>query len=110
MLNSIVYGNGRGDAFHVSDRSWIQVASSDIEGGWDGAGIIDVPPMFVGPALLDYHLQVGSPCVDTGSNAGASTHDYEGQPRPYDGDGVATADMGADEFWYYEVYLPRASN
>ncbi len=61
---------------------------------------ISADPVFVNPVTGDYHLQPGSPCIDTGTDTGAPLTDFEGDTRPYDGDGdtVAMTDMGADEY------------
>ncbi|MFC1937934.1 right-handed parallel beta-helix repeat-containing protein, partial [Chloroflexota bacterium] len=66
-----------------------------------GANDISQDPQFAGGG--DYHLQSVSPCVDAGSNAatpGWLTKDFEGHGRIVDGndDGIAVADMGADEY------------
>jgi parallel beta-helix repeat protein len=53
--------------------------------------------------VLDYHLQVTSPCIDSGCLITGLTEDFEGDPRPFDGtseprgDG-SDYDIGADEF------------
>jgi predicted outer membrane repeat protein len=63
-------------------------------------------PMFVNisgtdPSAWDFHLQAGSPSIDTGSNTvpGLPPFDIDGEPRIMDGsgDGGAIADMGVDE-------------
>lgn len=68
---------------------------------------ISVNPLFVAPALGDYHLSSGSCCIDRGINnpiatAGgppAMTVDIDMQPRMADGDddGRIITDIGADE-------------
>ncbi len=70
------------------------VRYSDIGGGWSGSGNIDADPMFVHPPAGDYHINVSSPCIDTGTGSGAPLEDFETDPRPT-GDGW---DMGADEY------------
>ena len=56
-------------------------------------------PQLVNPVAGDYHLKVGSPAIDAGTNTGASATDFEGDSRPVDGDGdfIAAIDTGADE-------------
>jgi hypothetical protein len=64
-----------------------------------GPGMISADPSYVGPT--NFHLTAGSVAIDTG-NGGASipNHDFDGNTRPQDGDGVGGAafDMGAYEF------------
>ena len=56
-------------------------------------------PQLVNPVAGDYHLKVGSPAIDAGTNTGAPATDFEGDSRPVDGDGdfIAAIDIGADE-------------
>ena len=88
------------------------VNNSNVQGGYDGVGNIDVDPMFVSPAGPDgdpstvgdndYRLSPGSPCVDAGdsTNLLCAALDIQRSPRLIDGllDGNAIADMGAYEF------------
>jgi hypothetical protein len=63
---------------------------------------ISLDPLFANPTQGDYHLQQGSPSIDTGYNPAPNLpdKDVDGQPRILDGDdnGTAIVDMGVDEF------------
>ncbi|MFN2273172.1 MAG: right-handed parallel beta-helix repeat-containing protein, partial [Anaerolineae bacterium] len=99
ILNSILFYSGDWD-LECDGTSTCLVESSDLEHSWTGPGNLSEDPLFVGRAAGDYHLQVGSPCIDTASAAYAPDHDIDGDSRPYDGDGDESAepDMGADEY------------
>jgi titin len=98
VTNSVVWGNTTpGDMLGLGTFS---VSYSDIEGGWMGTGNIDADPEFADPASGDYHLGVGSPCIDKGTSAGAPTADIEGTPRD------TAPDMGAYEWTGFRIFLP----
>jgi len=104
----------------VEERGTVSVVYSDVQGGWEGEGNIDVDPLFVQPGYWDangtpnepgddfwvggdYHLWKGSECIDTGTNnpsSGLPKTDLDRKPRPFDGDddGMAISDMGAYEY------------
>ena len=62
-------------------------------------GDISADPLFANPNNGDYHLQTGSPAIDSGSSGQAPQTDFDAVPRPLDGngDGVPDVDMGAYE-------------
>ncbi|NQT00424.1 MAG: C10 family peptidase [Planctomycetes bacterium] len=73
------------------------VSYSNVQGGLIGDSNIDVDPLFVDPDNGDYHLQVNSPCVNTGyphSDIDPFEIDLDGNPRITNGN----VDMGAYEF------------
>ena len=86
-------------------NGWRYIGNYDEEGYSSPivANHISANPMFIDSATGDYHLQSGSPCIDTGDNSAPSlpSTDFEGDPRIVDGDDdtVATVDMGADEYF-----------
>ena len=99
VANTIVWGNTT-DIAMLGGPGTLVVSYSDIEDGWTGTGNIDADPWFVDAANGDYHLQSDSPCVDTGTPAGAPAADIEGTPRD------AAPDMGAYEWTGFRIFLP----
>jgi hypothetical protein len=82
------------------------VSRSDVQGGWSGPGEdnIDENPDFVSSSSGDFHLELGSPCIDADQGEGIE-EDLDGVLRPHDGDGDGTAayDMGAYEFYRFTL-------
>ncbi len=79
------------------------ITYSDVEGGWEGTGNLNVDPLFVNAAGGDYRIFSSlSPCVDAGDNTAANLPDMDldGGVRIQDGnqDGNDIVDMGAIEF------------
>ena len=107
VINNIVtlsgnYGVSFDDSStYTMDYNDIWMNSGDNYSGCEaGENDISVIPSFTDVVNDDYHLQAGSLCIDAGTNEGAPGTDFEGNPRPCDGDedGVAVVDMGADEY------------
>ncbi|MHC4574429.1 MAG: choice-of-anchor Q domain-containing protein [Planctomycetota bacterium] len=93
--NCILWGDGPDEIF-VSDGTPV-VSYCDVQGGWEGPGNINADPLSADADANDYHLQAGSPCIDTGDNNAVPPsidRDLDGNPRIVHG----TVDMGAYEY------------
>lgn len=100
LINSIVRDNSTTQIYAYGTPD---VSYCNIEGGWTGTGNIDADPLFADAANGDYHLTVGSPCMESGNRSapGADGTDMEGDPRTH---GFAP-DMGADEFYKHLYHV-----
>jgi hypothetical protein len=104
----------RGTGLPDNDYNDIWASSvANYDGLSPGPHDVSVAPLFVAPSQDDYHLASDSPIIDAGTSLGAPQDDFEGDPRPWDGngDGDPEIDIGADEFRIkpsYRVYLPIA--
>lgn len=100
VINSIFWAN-EGEGVATSDGASVEIGYSIIEGGWEGEGVLDVDPEIANMAAGDFHLRLGSPCIDAGYDASGELpeEDIDGDNRLLDGDrdGVAKIDIGADE-------------
>ena len=94
--NCIFWGNSASQYDEICPYGYnVTIEYSDVQGGWSygpGEGNIDADPLFVDAPGGNYHLTWGSPCIDTGTDAGVAT-DMDGDARPLGGG----FDMGADE-------------
>ena len=108
VRNSIFWRN-KPDQFDVlTTNPNYYVSQSDVDGGWSGPGDenIDDDPGFLSAGSGNFHLGIGSPCIDTGYRLGMPEEDLDEGLRPHDGDadGVADWDMGAYEF--HRITMP----
>jgi hypothetical protein len=74
----------------------ITLSHCNVTGVAAANGNMDAEPRFANPSAHDYHLLADSPCINTGSGsaAGLSLIDYDGEPRILG----PTIDIGPDEF------------
>ncbi len=121
LINCILWGNTAIDGLQIyNDNAAATVTHSDVQGGYTGAGNLNVDPQFVTPITAtaaptttgDYRLQVTSPAIDAGNSFSVTAAtDMDGLLRKVDspyanntGAGTPPVDMGA-----YELQLPRLS-
>jgi hypothetical protein len=110
LTNCILWADSAGtagDEIYNNDSPDDVVTYSNVQSGtgqsWFGAGCIDEEPCFVDAAAGDFHLLLGSPCIDAGNNSALNlpATDFEGDIRIING----IVDMGVDEC----VYSPATS-
>jgi hypothetical protein len=95
IKNCLFFRNSDGVLFHEGSDTIIDVTGpsglnyllTEAEGNIAG------DPMFVNPAVDNYHLRFISPCIDAGTGESAPTDDFDGETRPI-GTGY---DIGFDE-------------
>ena len=71
VINSIFWGDGG-----VEISGSLSVTYSDVQGGYIGEGNINKDPMFLGPDIGDYRLDICSPAIDAGDPIEILTNDY----------------------------------
>jgi len=109
--NTIALNNGTGVS--INNPEGVTVNSCILwENGDDLAGCnaayswltANGDPCFVKPDTNNFHLKPDSNCIDAGDPGfnDFNETDIDGEPRIADGDfnGIATVDMGADEFYW----------
>jgi hypothetical protein len=108
IQNCIVWGNTPSSSPQLSGSG---VPTYSCIEGWSGGGQGNISPKsgpgFVNPNDDDYHLQPGSPCIDTGKNEDwmLAATDLDGNPRVFHGGLSLTVDMGAYEYgsWSFRI-------
>ncbi len=94
VTNCILWGNST-KQIHVVGTPVPAVSYSNIQGGYSGAGNINVDPQFLDPDGGDYRLMESSGCLNRGNNAANTLPlDQFGQLRQQYGQ----IDLGAYEF------------
>lgn len=93
VSNSILYNSNPGNEASISTNGLLNIAYSNVRGGFAGSNNISSPPGFT--AANDYHLLASSPCTGIGTAVNLIPADLDGNPRPLP---VATLpDMGCYE-------------
>ena len=103
--NCIIYGNDTQGGANYTGAGELGVlvlnyccTTPDPEGLNGSVGNITNTPVFVDPAISDFHLRSGSPGINAGTNIYVTgTIDLDGNPRIVDG----TVDIGAYEFQHF---------
>jgi hypothetical protein len=77
-VNCIFWNQNSGA--EVINAGTVAITYSDVRGSYPGTGNLSLFPAFVSPS--DWHLALGSPCLNAGTAAGAPPFDLDDQPRP----------------------------
>jgi len=101
VTNCILWNNSYNE-INNTEGSTPVVTYCDIQDGYPGEGNINLDPIFIDQYNGDFHIDVSSPCIDSGNNLAPciSETDFDGNLRILDGDddGNATVDMGVYEY------------
>ena len=99
VKNSILYSNSAPDGNQIFIHGVVDVSYSDIQGGWEGIGNIDINPLFTDPENGDYTLQSNSSCIDAGDpDLDGDGYTWEIDPDDRDPDGTR---MDIGTFYHY---------
>ncbi len=93
IINALIWDNTSPAVFE--NNGIVEITYSDIQGGWEGEGNLELIPRFVDPEGADYHLMNFSPCLGAGSSAFQSHSDLDGAVRP--APAGSSPDLGACE-------------
>jgi len=82
---------------------------SDIQGGWEGANLLNVDPLFVDSAAANYALQITSPCKNAGLTVPIDTVDLDwdtntNEPLPKDLGLLPRVRLGAIDLGVFEIF------
>lgn len=76
----------------------------NVEGGWPyGNNNIDADPLFADASGNDFHLTIGSPCRDAGTDTATALPDEDFEED--DRNTLAMVDIGADELWTHLYHV-----
>jgi len=105
ITNCILWGDtatSGPEIYDINSDTIVTYCDIDQDGYAGTNGNIRVDPRFVDPTNGDYHLRPDCPCIDAGTNDAPELPDtdFKGALRIIDGDGdgIATVDIGADEY------------
>lgn len=104
VVNSILYFNLPNEISGDATLSFVQVTYSDIQGGYPGAGNINVDPLFVADRCGKSNYETDQPlCIDAGDPANAPADDLCGATRD------SMPDMGAYEVVPCAIQITKAA-
>ncbi len=115
LKNNIFYSSGASYFSGASQATKIGSNNCYYNGAnipsWDTGSLENTDPQFVGSdpqAFGDFHLKETSPAIDSGTSDVSSivAYDFDGNPRPMDGDGNGSAEYDIGAYEYTGEYIP----